>query len=42
MYHLFAYQREHLPAHHHRWSNVETTFAMIKRKFADAVRAMWA
>ena len=37
MYHRFAYEREDFLARYHKRSNVETTFAMIKSKFGDAV-----
>jgi transposase len=37
MYHLFAYNREEFLGKYHKRSNVETTFAMIKAKFGDAV-----
>jgi len=33
----FRYHREVFDAHYHRRSNVETTFAMIKRRFGGAV-----
>jgi transposase len=39
MYHYFAMRREEFLEHYHRRSNVESAFSMIKRKFADAVRA---
>jgi transposase len=37
MYHRFAYEREAFLANYHKRSNVETTFAMVKGKFGDAV-----
>ncbi|MEX1046635.1 MAG: transposase [Actinomycetota bacterium] len=37
MYHQFALNRDEWLAHYHKRSNVETTFAMIKAKFGDAV-----
>lgn len=37
MYHLFACNREEFLRRYHKRSNVETAFAMIKGKFADAV-----
>jgi hypothetical protein len=37
MYHQFAYNREEFLQRYHKRSNVETTFAMIKAKFGDAV-----
>jgi transposase len=37
MYHLFAYDPERFLASYHKRSNVESTFAMIKSKFGDAV-----
>jgi transposase len=37
MYHQFAYNREDFLQRYHKRSNVESTFAMIKGKFGDAV-----
>jgi len=39
MFHYVAFRREEYLTHHHRRSNVESAFSMIKRKFGDAVRA---
>jgi len=37
MYHLFAFDRETFLRHHHKRSNVETVFSMVKGKFGDSV-----
>lgn len=39
MYHLFMYQRDTFLSRYHNRSNVETTFSMIKTKFADNLRS---
>lgn len=39
MYHYFQYKADDFMAHYHRRSNVETVFAMIKRKFGTSVRS---
>jgi transposase len=39
MFHLFSLEREAYLAHYHKRSNVESTFAMVKRKFGDSVKA---
>ena len=39
LYAYFILNEEEWSAHYHRRSNVETTFAMIKGKFGDSVRA---
>ena len=39
LYAYFTLNEESWKAHYHRRSNVETTFAMIKGKFGDSVRA---
>ena len=38
-YHYFNLHREAFLARYHQRSNVESTFSMIKRKFADSVKA---
>lgn len=38
-YHFYHLHRSEFLAHYHKRSNVETTFAMIKAKFGDSVRA---
>jgi transposase len=39
MYHYFSLNTERFMSHHHKRSNVETTFHMIKSKFGDALRS---
>jgi transposase len=39
MYHYFMFNREEFLAHHHKRSNVETAFAMIKGKFGASVKS---
>jgi transposase len=39
MWHYFSFRREEFLAHYHKRSNVETTFAMMKAKFGDAIRS---
>jgi hypothetical protein len=39
MFGFFTYRREEFLAHYHRWSNVETTFSMIKAKFGTQNRS---
>ncbi|MFC1846162.1 transposase [Chloroflexota bacterium] len=42
MYHFFMFNRNAFLAHYHKRSNVESTFAMIKGKFGDAIRSKGA
>ena len=37
--HYFEYKHEEFLEHHHKRSNAETTFQMIKSKFGDGVRS---
>ncbi len=39
MYHVYALNRETFLKNYHKRSNVESTFAMVKAKFGDAVRS---
>jgi hypothetical protein len=39
MYHYYSFNREEFLKHHHRRSNVESTFSAVKRRFGDAVRS---
>jgi transposase len=39
MYHLYKYNSEVFNAHYHKWSNVETTFSMIKARFGERLRS---
>ena len=39
MFHYFAFNRQEFLQHHHKRSNVESTFSMIKAKFRDHVRS---
>src|SRR5579862_3970321 len=39
LYHYFAFHREEFLMHYHRRSNVEATFASIKRVFGDSLRS---
>jgi len=39
MFHYFSYRRAEFEKHYHKRSNIETTFAMIKAKFGDSVKA---
>ena len=39
MYHYFELKRKEFLQHYHKRSNVESTFSMMKRKFADGVRS---
>ena len=39
MYHLFMYEREAFMNHHHKRSNIETAYSMIKGKFGSALRS---
>jgi transposase len=39
MFHYFQFKKEEYFQHYHKWSNVESTFSAIKRKFGDAVRS---
>ena len=39
MYHYYLYRREEFLTHYHKRSNVESTFSMVKRKFADNLRS---
>ena len=39
MFHYFSFRRDEFLAHYHKRSNVESTFAMLKAKFGDAVRS---
>ena len=39
MWHFYNFNREAFMQHYHKRSNVETTFSMIKAKFASAVRS---
>ena len=39
MWHYYTFNRPEFNAHHHKRSNVETAFSMIKAKFGAAVRA---
>ena len=37
MFHYFQFRKEEFMEHYHKRSNVESTFSMVKRKFADSV-----
>ncbi len=39
MYHMFMFHQQEFMQHYHKRSNVESTFAMIKMKFGDAIRS---
>jgi len=39
MWHYYTFGRPEFNPHHHKRSNVETAFSMIKAKFGAAVRA---
>ena len=39
MYHYFSFNRDEFAAHYHKRSNVESTMAMIKRKFGASVKS---
>jgi transposase len=39
MYHYFQFKRDEFLQHHHKRSNVESTFSMMKRKFGDGLRS---
>jgi transposase len=39
MFHYFNFRRDEFLGHYHKRSNVESTFAMVKAKFGDAVRS---
>jgi transposase len=39
MFHYFSFHRDEFMARYHQRSNVESTFAMVKAKFGDAVRS---
>jgi len=39
MFHYFNFRHDEFMAHYHKRSNVESTFAMMKAKFGDAVRS---
>lgn len=38
-FHYFSLCREEFCQHYHKWSNVESTFSMMKAKFGDSVRS---
>jgi hypothetical protein len=35
---VFTLKREEYLKHYHKWSNVESTFSAVKRKFGDSLR----
>jgi hypothetical protein len=37
MFHYFKFREQEFLEHYHKRSNVESTFSMVKRKFADSV-----
>ncbi len=39
MYHYFTYNREKFLERHHKRSNVENAYSMLKAKFGDSVRS---
>lgn len=39
MFHYSNFRRDEFLGHYHKRSNVESTFAMVKAKFGDAVRS---
>lgn len=39
MFHYYQFRREGFLTHHHKRSNVGSTFSAVKRKFGDAVRS---